>query len=104
MIVSRHLAVAVLMAGGVAICGCARMGYSPQTGIPDWAMHQSAVTDDVKAKPRGRRTARSTTAGVGDGSVSSRSTHPNYLTPEWYQRNDAAEERLRRSSKICANC
>ena len=104
-----------LLAVGPALllAGCAVL--SPPEPVPDWAMygapsatksssHREKVAQRRSLAATQQKEARPVSLGPAgrDTDVSSKALTP--FTPEWYARQAADDEHLRRVMRICRDC
>jgi hypothetical protein len=112
----RGVRIAVVAALGLPLAGCFSLTLPPKE-LPEWAMNpQSAeatpAPSGTKAARRGtpKRTPDQTAAVsyvTGKKRTQSTQATPADVKPfsaEWQAREDAADNRLRRSMSICGNC
>jgi hypothetical protein len=113
----RGIRIAVVVALGLPVAGCFSVTLPPKE-LPEWAMNPQAA-EAVSAprptkaarrvKPKGTPDQTATVSYVtGDTrEQSTRATRPADVKPfsaEWQAREDAADNRLRRSMSICGGC
>lgn len=111
------LRVVFVVALGLPLAGCFSVtGPKP---LPEWAMSHNAQVEQPQRQRTARRapshryqvtgelTARQAAARSGvTGSVPARASNDDIKSfgPEWQAREDARDDRLRRSMSICRGC
>jgi len=108
----RGVRFAVIAVLGLPLAGCLGVTMPPKE-LPEWAMQPQAA-DIAPARQRTVRRATPRTvaqrgepdqtaaASYAGPSATSSETMP--FTPEWTARENAADDRLRRSMHICGGC
>lgn len=113
----RGVQIAVLAVLGLPLAGCFSVTLPPKE-LPEWAMNPQAAEampaparDKVARRMTPKRTPDQTaTVSYVTGDTreqSTRATRPADVKPfsaEWQAREDAADNRLRRSMSICGGC
>ena len=102
----RRIAVVALL--GLPLAGCFGVALPPKP-LPDWAMSPQSEAV-VSARPNftrsvATRRAPERTASVSD--VAPPNAPPSEVTPfsaEWQAREDAFDNKLRRTMNICRGC
>jgi hypothetical protein len=116
----RGLGVAVVAVLGLPLAGCLGVTIPPKE-LPEWAVQPQAEATAPAPQRTVRRQAPRTTAqrrapdqtaavsyvapatnSSGTKPLSSAETMP--FTPEWTARENALDDRLRRSMNICGGC
>lgn len=111
----RGVQIAVVAALGLPLAGCFGVTLPPKE-LPEWAMNpQAAETAPAPARTKAARRVKGTpdqsaTVSYVAGDTreqSTQATRPADVKPfsaEWQAREDAADNRLRRSMSICGGC
>jgi hypothetical protein len=112
----RGVRIAIVAALGLPLAGCFSLTLPPKE-LPEWAMNPQSA--EAAPAPSGTKTARrgtpkrtpDQTATVsyvaGEKGAQSTQATPADVKPfsaEWQAREDAADNRLRRSMSICGDC
>lgn len=104
--------IAVVAALGLPLAGCFGVTLPPKE-LPEWAMNPQAA--EAVSSPRRSKAARRLTEQTATVSYVARGAREQStqaakpadvkpFSPEWQAREDAADNRLRRSMSICGRC
>jgi|GEM_PF-4862351 len=104
----RVVRIAVVTLLGLPLAGCFGITLPPKP-LPDWAMNpQSDVIASTTPKPtRSVQTRRTPGRTASVSYVAPTDASPSDVTPfsaEWQAREDAFDNKLRRTMNICRGC
>src|SRR5947208_1071506 len=108
----RDVGIIVVAALGLPLAGCFGVTVPPKP-LPEWAMQPQAETS---APARNRVVRRQTPKTIAQRGVPNQTATVSYVgpatassdtkpfSPEWAARENALDDRLRRSMHICGGC
>jgi len=104
----RVMRVAVVALFGLPLAGCFGVTLPPKP-LPDWAMNpQSEVAASARIKPARavatRRAPERTANASYDAPTNAASSDVTPFSAEWQAREDAFDNKLRRTMNICRGC
>ena len=103
----RVMRIAVVALLGLPLAGCFGVSLPPKP-LPDWAMsRQSEAIASARNKPNRETRARRSverTVSASYGATSAPPADVKPFSPEWQAREDAFDNKLRRTMSICRGC